>query len=116
VAAAIDRLATRRMIQGHIPGIRFRNVHTAVLHRRLETRRCSFPAWVLAYRYRDRLFRTVISGQDAGCIVGDAPYSKLKIAAAIAAGALAVMAVGCLQLIGLFNLPGRNRYTRHSGR
>ena len=58
---------------------------------------------MLAYRYRDRLFRVVISGQDADCIVGDAPYSKLKIAAVVAAGVLAVAAVGCLGAIGLFN-------------
>jgi hypothetical protein len=56
--------------------------------RGLEARRFAFPAWVLAYRYKNRLYRTVLSGQDAGSLKGEAPYSALRIAAAVG-GALA---------------------------
>jgi len=104
VTAAVERLAARRILDNHIPGTRFRRTHVSVLHRRLSTRRTSFPAWVLAYRYRDRTYRTVISGQDPSCILGNAPISALKIAVTIGAAALlAIAAGGCLVLLGLFN-------------
>jgi hypothetical protein len=35
---------------------------------------------VLAYRYRDELYRVVISGQDAQCLHGDSPISWMKVA------------------------------------
>ena len=55
----------------------------------------AFPAWVLAYRYKDRLYRTVLSGQDPSCLKGEAPYSAFRIAAVVAAavaGGLALVA------------------------
>ncbi len=75
------------------------NLKTATVLRGLEARRYAFPAWVLAYRYRNRLFRTVLSGQDATRLMGEAPYSTARIVAAVA-GAVAVMVV--LSLLGLF--------------
>ena len=48
----------------------------------------------MAYRYRGRLFRTVISGQDAACILGRAPYSLWKILGAIGAAFLAMALIG----------------------
>ena len=74
-----------------IPGTRSRKLKVAVLLRSLDTRRLSFPAWVLAYRYDGRLFRAVISGQDASTLHGSAPYSLAKILLVVAA-ALAVVA------------------------
>ncbi len=74
----------------------FGNLHIATVLKGLEARRVSFPAWVLAYRYRDRLFRTVLSGQDAACLRGEAPYSAARIAAVVAgavAAALVLLAV-----------------------
>jgi len=95
----VDRLARRRLEERHLPGRRVRNLKTATVLRGLEARRYAFPAWVLAYRYRNRLFRTVLSGQDATRLMGEAPYSTARIVAVVA-GAVAVMVV--LSLLGLF--------------
>lgn len=96
---AIERLTRRRLADGVLPGRRIRNLHTATVLRGLAARRVAFPAWVLAYRYRDRLYRTVLSGQDADCLVGSAPVSALKIAAAIAAAVAAVVGVIAIALL-----------------
>lgn len=92
---AVERLARQRLEERHLPGRRSRNLSTATVLRGLEARRFAFPAWVLAYRYKDRLYRTVLSGQDANCLKGEAPYSALRIAAAVtgvaAAGALLIL-------------------------
>jgi hypothetical protein len=89
VASMLERLARKRLEEAHIPGSRFRNVHTSILLRRLVTRRFAFPSYVLAYRYRGKLYRIVISGQDSTRILGTAPYAVAKIAL-----------TGCLGLIG----------------
>lgn len=90
VAEAMGRLAEHRVKDGIIPGSRFRNFSAAILLRHLVTQRYAFPAYVIAYRYRGRLFRTVISGQDPTRILGRAPYSAWKILGAIGAGLLAL--------------------------
>jgi hypothetical protein len=86
---AVERLARTRLAERHLPGRRWRNLQTSTVLRGLDARRVALPAWVLAYRYKDTLFRTVLSGQDATRLTGDAPYSTLKIAAAITAGLVA---------------------------
>jgi hypothetical protein len=90
VSAFINRLVTERLQQGPIPGRRFRNVHAALVLRRLVTRRVAFPSWVSAYRYRGSLYRVVISGQDAECLVGSAPYSVARVLAFVGVAALAI--------------------------
>lgn len=90
VAEAMGRLAEHRVKDGHVPGSRYRNFSTAILLRKLQTLRYAFPAYVVAYRYRGRLFRTVISGQDPTRVLGRAPYSGWKIGGAIAATFLLV--------------------------
>ncbi len=81
-----------------VPGTRHRNVHVEPLLEDLETLRLAAPAYVLAYRYRDALYRVVISGQDAACVIGKAPYSGTRIAAA----AGAVLLVLLLVLLAVF--------------
>jgi len=101
VADAMGRLAEQRVKDGRIPGSRFRNFSAAILLRRLVTLRYAFPAYVVAYRYRGRLFRTVISGQDPTRILGRAPYSAWKIMSTIGAVLLAVaLIVWLLSLTG----------------
>jgi hypothetical protein len=85
VTASIQNLAASRVQQHHVPGSRFRKVNVSVVVRRLVTRRLSFPAYVLAYRYKDSLYRVVICGQDPSRIIGNAPRSWAKIALLIAA-------------------------------
>jgi len=94
IVDAIQRIATSRVQQQHIPGSRYRNVHVSVLLRALVTRRLSFPAWVLAYRYRDRLYRVVVCGQDGSRVAGKAPLSITKVllvTLGVAAAAVAVI-------------------------
>jgi hypothetical protein len=93
VAGFIRRTVTDRLHQGPIPGRRFRNVHAAVVLRRLVTRRFAFPSYVLAYRYRGRLYRVVISGQDMSSLIGSAPYSVARILAVVFGGVLAAAIV-----------------------
>ncbi len=90
---AIEQLARRRLIERRLPGRRHRNLATSTVLRGLHSRRVAFPAWVLAYRYRGRLYRTVLSGRDAERLTGEAPISALRIAVAIGAAALLVAAV-----------------------
>lgn len=57
------------------------------------------PVWIMAYRYRDQVYRFLINGQ-VGLATGAAPVSHLKIAAAIAIGVgAALLAVIVLVLL-----------------
>lgn len=79
IAAAIDASAAARVEQQFVPGTRFRNVHVSIVLRELVTRRYSFPAYVLAYRYRSELYRVVICGQNARYVIGSSPFSYTKL-------------------------------------
>ena len=97
VLAAIDEVAAARIESQEVPGSRTRNVHVVCLLRDLDTRRRAFPAWVMAYRYRKRLYRVVISGQDGGKVLGRAPWSWPRIfLAAISALLVLLLAAAAL--------------------
>lgn len=51
------------------------------------------PVWMAAYKYRGRTYRFVINGR-TGAVQGERPYSWVKIALAVIAGALVAGAVG----------------------
>jgi hypothetical protein len=89
IVEAAEALAVEVVKRDHVPGSRSRNVRVAVLLEALRAQRCAFPAYVLSYRYRDTLYRAVISGHDASSIVGRAPISVGKVLLAV----LAVLAV-----------------------
>ncbi|MDF1797716.1 MAG: hypothetical protein P1V81_00945 [Planctomycetota bacterium] len=95
IVAGVESAAARRIEADHIPGSRFRNVHTSILLEGLETRRLAFPAWVLAYRYKQKLYRAVISGQDASVITGKAPWAigRILMVVLLALAAIALVAV-----------------------
>src|SRR6185503_5055629 len=78
-----------------IPGSRFRNVHIALVLEDLFTRRVALPAWVLAYRYKNKLYRVVVNGQSEQRVIGDAPLSVWKIALVVGA------VLGILAAVGL---------------
>lgn len=101
----LERTAARRLVlsrlEGHararvqeeqVPGTRCRNLHTSLLLVGMHTRRVALPVYVLAYRYRSRLYRVLVHGQHAGQVLGKAPVSALKVALTVA-GALAVLAL-----------------------
>jgi hypothetical protein len=80
VAGALRNMAAQHVERHDIPGSSFRNVKVSIVVEGLITRRLSLPAYVLAYRYRNELYRVVICGQDARLLSGTAPYSIAKIA------------------------------------
>ncbi len=94
VLDAASAVAAGRIKASHIPGSRFRKVNVELVLRGLQTKRCAFPAYVLAYRYRGKLYRAVINGQDTRYVTGQAPYSIFKLAglalASVALGAAVV--------------------------
>ncbi|MCH5373766.1 MAG: hypothetical protein JJ992_07300 [Planctomycetes bacterium] len=83
VANALHNMAAQHVQQHDIPGSSFRNVKVSIVVEGLVTRRLSLPAYVLAYRYRNELYRVVICGQDARLLSGTAPYSIAKIASVV---------------------------------
>jgi hypothetical protein len=94
IAEVIGEFARERVAKEHVPGTRKRNVHAAVLLEGLETRRVALPAFVLAYRYKERLYRAVVHGQDATKVLGRAPVAWLRVAGVtlgVAAGLGAVL-------------------------
>lgn len=93
ILAAIERVAAARVEADCVPGTRRRKVKTATLLEGLSTRRLAFPAYVLAYRYKDELYRAVVCGQDASCVEGSAPYSIARIALAVLLGLTVIAAV-----------------------
>ncbi len=98
ILAAIDALAADRVERERIPGTRFRKVKVVTLLRALETRRLAFPAWVMAYRYRERLYRVVLSGQNPGRLLGKAPYDRVKVALVIAGVAILALILALVVL------------------
>jgi hypothetical protein len=84
IVEAIQRLAEVRVKGREAPGTRFRNFRSSNHLRGLRTRRLAFPAYAIAYRYGGRLYRTVISGQDATCVIGQVPLSLAKLVPVIA--------------------------------
>jgi hypothetical protein len=90
-AVAVDRLKS-----GHIPGSSFRNVHASVRLQGLRTRRLSMPTYVLAYRYKGRLYRALVHGQNARAVFGTAPLSWAKIFSLAAAALVLIAALALL--------------------
>ncbi|MDE0895028.1 MAG: hypothetical protein OSB10_00415 [Planctomycetota bacterium] len=93
IVKAIETTAAARVEHSHVPGSRCRKVHTSVLLEKLVTRRLSFPAWVLAYRYDGKLYRAVISGQDASSMTGTSPFSYARLFMVLGIVAAVVAAV-----------------------
>jgi hypothetical protein len=91
ILARIDATAAETIERDHVPGSSVRKVRVRAMLRGFETRRVGFPAWVMAYRYKDQLFRVVLSGQDARCLRGRAPYSLARVLGAIVAACLLVL-------------------------
>lgn len=91
VTEALEGVA-RRIAAGMIPGARHRKLRVAVLPTRLVSERYAFPAYVLAYRYRDEVYRAIVHGQDERCVLGEAPWAWGRIAAVVL-GALVLVAL-----------------------
>jgi hypothetical protein len=98
ILAAVEAKAREEVERTSVPGSRRRNVHVAVVLSSLETRRYALPAYVLAYRYRKKLYRVVVHGQDAGVVLGAAPVSVVKVALVVGAVLLTLLVLVLLFL------------------
>jgi hypothetical protein len=92
VQAAIEERA-RTAVEPEIPGRRYRNVRVACLIEELTTERVALPAWVLAYRFRGRLYRALVHGQRAEIVVGRSPLDWRKLGALAAVVAVIALAL-----------------------
>ena len=92
IAAALGSQAAN-YASAQVPGSSQRNLHVSVLPERMVTHRLAFPAYVLAYRYDDKLYRAIVHGQNAGIVIGKAPMAWGRIAAIIAAALVAVVVI-----------------------
>ncbi len=97
VHAAIDTVAKVR-VEPHIPGRRFRNVRVACQVERLTTERVALPAWVMAYRFRDRVYRAIVHGQRREVVFGTSPKDPRKVALLVFAIVATVAAIAYLVL------------------
>jgi len=73
----------------NVPG-RARNVHVNVRIESMASEPVLLPVWIMAYRYRDRLFRFLLNGQ-TGRATGQAPVSLKKILIAVAIAVLVLL-------------------------
>jgi hypothetical protein len=72
----LESSETKTCAERYLTG-RHRNLKVNVRIEQLRSEPILFPVWVMAYQYRDQLYRILINGQ-TGEINGDAPFSKFK--------------------------------------
>lgn len=103
---AVSRRSARPLAQGRLEALeveavaaevsgRCRNVHVNVLMQDATSRPALAPLYVMAYRYRDRLFRFVLNGQ-TGRATGTAPTSAARVAAVVALVAIVAILIALL--------------------
>lgn len=92
ILVATESVAVQRLKSGVIPGSSFRNIHVSIVLRGLRTRRLSMPTYVLAYKYKGKLYRALVHGQDASAVFGSSPLSWVKVIG-VSLAALAVLAL-----------------------
>jgi LSD1 subclass zinc finger protein len=83
-----------------VPG-RSRNVHVNVLVSEMSSEPVLLPVWIMAYTFRDKVYRFLVNGQ-TGRATGEAPVSLAKIAGAVLAAIAIVAAI--LLLLGLLRM------------
>lgn len=75
----------------NVPG-RARNVHVNLLVTGQSSEPILLPIWIMAYRYRDVLYRFLVNGQ-TGRTAGEAPTSWWKLVAVIGGVALGILLI-----------------------
>ncbi len=90
--------------QQYVPG-KCRNLNVNVRIINLASRPLLVPVWIMAYRYRDQVFRFFANGQ-TGRAAGQAPVSYRKIGAAMAIAAVVILLI----LLWLFAISGGFRH------
>ena len=72
----------------YVPGT-CRNLQVNTLVEGMSSEPVLLPVWIMAYRYRDKVFRFLVNGQTGKCS-GQAPVSQMKIAAVVGAVLLVI--------------------------
>lgn len=93
IQKALREHASEHLKRRVIPGNTFRKLGLSIVLEGLSTRRLGLPAYVFAYRYRRRLYRVVVHGQDETTVIGTAPLSWPKVFLFVSA-LLAVLIAG----------------------
>jgi predicted RNA-binding Zn-ribbon protein involved in translation (DUF1610 family) len=78
----LERLETQACTAEYVPG-RARNVHVNVQATEMTGEPVLLPVWIMAYQFRDKLYRFLINGQ-TGRATGQAPLSWTKVFIAVA--------------------------------
>ncbi len=86
--SAIEQLERSRCT-ALVPG-RARNVRVNVMLSNMSSTSMWLPVWILAYRYRGKVYRVLVNGQ-SGKLAGQAPLSYWKLAGVIAGIVLLVL-------------------------
>jgi LSD1 subclass zinc finger protein len=96
----LEGMETQACAAQYVPG-QSRNVHVNVQITGMAGEPVLLPVWIMAYKFRDRLYRFLLNGQ-TGRATGQAPVSLKKILAAIAIAILIVLAfvILCLAAFG----------------
>ncbi len=96
---SLEQFEAQACAAQYVPG-RSRNVHANVRIESMSSEPVLLPVWIMAYRYRQQVFRFLVNGQ-TGKATGAAPLSWMKI---LLVGAvlilLALLALGFAGLIG----------------
>jgi predicted RNA-binding Zn-ribbon protein involved in translation (DUF1610 family) len=95
--------AERNACRKEVPGDTQRKLAVRTTFSDVRFKHTLLPIWIAAYRYEGQVYRYLVNGH-SGKAYGDAPYSKLKIAAFVAAIVLAIL--GCMGVFGAFGTAG----------
>lgn len=87
----------RHRCAADVPGDTHRDLFVRTAIRDVRWKHVLVPLWSVQYRFRGRVYTVLVNGQ-SGLVVGDAPYSPVKVA--LLAGAL-VLAAAALVAVSL---------------
>jgi hypothetical protein len=93
----IQSLESEAIRHRYVPG-RCRNLNVNTRIENLAGEPTLLPVWMMAYRYKERLFRFLVNGQ-TGRATGQKPASAAKIVMAVILGVVAVVLLILLLLI-----------------
>ncbi len=74
---AIEQLQTSRCA-GDVPGDTHRNLRVHNTIQGVRWKHVLLPVWSVQYRFRGKVYTVLVNGQ-TGLVVGDAPYSPIKV-------------------------------------
>ena len=96
--AGLEQLEAAAISAEQVPG-RERNVHVNLRIEDMSSEPVLLPVWIMAYKYKEKLFRFLINGQ-TGQATGEAPTSWRKIGSAIGVSAIAALLLFALIVRG----------------